>query len=70
HVLLICMHRTLGGFQFGNRYFVDLMPFLLLGLLSWKNPNERFDAFQTPLFALGTCLNLLGTVMTYRTWGS
>ena len=70
HVLLICMHRTLGGFQFGNRYFVDLMPFLLLGLLSWKNPNARFDAFQTPLFALGTCLNLLGTVMTYRTWGS
>ena len=63
------MHRTLGGFQFGNRYFVDLLPFLLLGLLTWKNPKETFDLTQLPLLAAGTCLNLLGTVMAYHTWG-
>ena len=69
HTLLTCMHRTLGGFQFGNRYFVDMMPFLLLGLLSWKSQDERFELTQLPLFAAGTFLNLLGTVMAYHTWG-
>ena len=69
HTLLTCMHRTLGGFQFGNRYFVDLLPFLLLGLVSWKNTDERFDLTQLPLLAIGTFLNLLGTVMAYHTWG-
>ena len=69
HTLLTCMHRTLGGFQFGNRYFVDLLPFLLLGLVSWKNADERFDLTQLPLLAIGTFLNLLGTVMAYHTWG-
>lgn len=69
HVLFICMHRTLGGFQFGNRYFVDLMPFLLLGLLFWKNPDERFELTQIPLFSMGVFLNLLGTVMAYHVWG-
>ena len=69
HTLLICMHRTLGGFQFGNRYFVDLLPFLLLGKKKKKNPKETFDLTQLPLLAAGTCLNLLGTVMAYHTWG-
>ena len=30
HLLLLLMHRTMGGWQFGNRYTVDLLPFVLL----------------------------------------
>ena len=27
---LTCMHRTLGGWQFGARYMVDLFPWLFV----------------------------------------
>ena len=69
HVFLLCMHRTLGGFQFGNRYFVDLMPFLLLGILIFKQPDERQDLYHLPLMVFGACVNILGTVQTYALWG-
>ena len=68
HVLFTCMHGTLGGFQFGNRYFVDLMPYLLLGLLSFRSPSERFDFTQLPLLLFGFAVNFMGTIVTYNNW--
>ena len=69
HIFLICMHRTLGGFQFGNRYFVDLMPALLLCLLRLHVMTPRREILQLPLFLYGSAINILGSVMTYKAWG-
>ncbi len=33
NIFLICLHKTLGGWQFGARYLCDLLPFCFLGLL-------------------------------------
>ncbi|MBQ8161019.1 MAG: hypothetical protein IJ083_09730 [Clostridia bacterium] len=68
HVLLLCMHRTLGGFQFGNRYFLDPWPALFWGLLLWRSPGRKSGLLWVPFFVLGAGLNLLGTVLTYSTW--
>ena len=65
HLFVTCMHRTLGGFQFGNRYLLDALPFLFLGILLWKSDRRQFDECQLPLLVLGAGLNILGTVFTY-----
>ena len=33
NLLLLTMHRTLGGWQFGARYTVDLLPYAVIALL-------------------------------------
>ena len=68
HMLITCMHRTLGAFQYGNRYFLDAIPFLYLGLLEWRRSDTRFDILQMPLCMLGFTLSILGTVCTYNAW--
>ena len=63
---IICLHKTLGGVQFGNRYLVDLLPFAFTGLLLWKPDSDRFVHLSAPLAVMGTAVNLIGTVMSYN----
>lgn len=32
HLMIVLCHRTLGGWQFGNRYIVDLLPYVFCGI--------------------------------------
>lgn len=66
HLVIICCHRTLGGYQFGNRYIVDMLPYVFYGLLRWKPRRETL--LSIPLFMLGFSVNLIGTVATYNHW--
>ena len=66
HLMIICCHRTLGGYQFGNRYIVDMLPYIFYGLLSLKTENGA--DWNIPLFALGFSVNLIGTVAAYNHW--
>ena len=68
YMLILCAHRTLGGWHFGNRYLLDTMPWLYLGLLCWKPEQERFDRMNLPLACFGASLNLLGTVAAFNHW--
>lgn len=68
YTAILCMHRTMGGWQFGNRYMQDMMPYLYYGLLRYKPEGEGFKRLNTPLFVLGFALNLVGTVVTYNKW--
>ena len=68
HVVFLCLHRTLGGWQFGNRYLVDMMPWLFAGFLLWMPDDDRFTRWSTPLMTWGAALNLLGAVATYMRW--
>lgn len=68
HLIIICCHKTLGGWQFGNRYLLDMLPYLFLGLLYWRPKDERFVKWNIPLFSLGFAINLIGTVATYNHW--
>ena len=43
NMLLLCLHKTMGGWQFGNRYLVDLIPFILLFILITKQRENRIN---------------------------
>lgn len=68
HLLIVCCHRTMGGFQFGDRYLVDMLPYLYFGLLVLRPEEERRELLNLPLYTLGLCVNLVGTVAAYNGW--
>ena len=68
HLMIVCCHRTMGGYQFGNRYIVDMLPYVFFGLLAFKPENEKSSNLNIPLFMLGLSVNLIGTVATYNHW--
>lgn len=64
HFLLLCSHRTMGGWQFGNRYTVDALPFAYLGLVTLAD-NSRLRYLDYALCAAGICVNLAGSVLFF-----
>lgn len=69
HGLLILSHKTLGGWQFGNRYFIDLLPFAFYTFLKvTPAKGDRLYNYQRYLFIFGGIVNLLGTIVTYNEW--
>lgn len=69
HFLIVVCHRTLGGWQFGNRYLLDMLPYVLWGMLRLApEEDDRLAALCLPLFAMGFAVNLIGTVATYNAW--
>ncbi len=68
HIVILCLHRTLGGWHFGNRYTCDTLPVVLFGTLICMPESERFKPAVYVVFIFGFALNLLGTVSTYNHW--
>ena len=68
HLMIVCCHKTMGGYQFGNRYIVDMLPYVFYGLITYKQGVRKAEWLNNPLFALGFSINLIGTVSTYNHW--
>ncbi len=68
YVFVLCCHRTLGGWYFGNRYLLDLMPWLFYGFCRWKPEEPRFLQASVPFAVFGAALNLIGSVAVYNYW--
>ena len=68
YVFVLCCHRTLGGWHFGDRYLLDVMPWLFFGLVKWKPRFGRFALWNLPLCCFGASLHLIGTVAVYNYW--
>ena len=68
HLIILLLHRTLGGWQFGNRYLIDMLPYLLCGLLMWMPQSETFRAWCIPPVLWGAVINLIGSVAVYNSW--
>lgn len=47
-IFATCMHRTLGGLQFGARYFIDFVPYIALYLAK----NKIKQRFAIPVLSL------------------
>lgn len=58
-LLLLCAHKTMGGWQFGARYTVDLLPAALLYLARRPIRPARWKAI---IMAAGIMFNLYGAV--------
>ena len=58
----------MGGFQWGNRYVLDSLPYALLGILLVMNKDDKLEKFQIPIAIFGFALNLVGTIAVYNNW--
>lgn len=66
YLLITVMHRTMGAWHFGNRYAIDILPYiyLLTGMIAAKYP--RMVKYATPLLVLGCMINVVGTIVVYN----
>ena len=66
YLFIIVMHKTMGGWHFGNRYSIDILPwgFLAMGMLTSRFPE--LIKYQIPFCIWGICLNVVGTVCVYN----
>ena len=58
NLLFLLMHRTLGGWQFGARYTVDMLAFVLLAIL--PSLKDRPKPWELWLGAFAILFNLYG----------
>lgn len=65
HTVLILSHKTLGGWQFGNRYFVDLIPMIVLFIVLVR-PQRIWGEWI--LLPLASALNIYGTLWLFLNW--
>lgn len=64
NVLLLLMHRTLGGYQFGMRYALELVPFCLAYFL--LSPNRRgLTRWESVTMSFGLAFNFLGACLVH-----
>lgn len=68
HFVCLTAHKTMGGFQWGNRYPVDALAYVLLGILLATDKEDKLEKFQIPLAILGIALNVAGTIAVYNNW--
>lgn len=63
NTLLLLMHRTLGGHQFGMRYALELIPYCFAYLL--LTPDRRMRRWEWALLAFGLIFNLIGGIFVH-----
>lgn len=64
NTLLLAMHRTLGGHQFGLRYALELVPLCLIWLL--ESPDRRrISGWEAALLGFGLIFNFIGGCLVH-----
>lgn len=62
HLLLLLSHRTFGGFQYGARYAVDLIPYAAL-YLTLDRPEQKWTKPLVIVMILGLALAIYGSLV-------
>lgn len=63
HILLLTAHKTMGGYHFGNRYFIDVLPFFICMIVfAVQKVKYNLKALHIPLFFFGIGINLTGVI--------
>ncbi len=65
HALATFAHKTMGGWQFGNRYFVDFIPVLLLFM---RLNRVKANLIDVLLCVFGVAINIYGTLWLFLEW--
>ncbi|MBE5761644.1 MAG: hypothetical protein E7334_06575 [Clostridiales bacterium] len=67
NILMLCAHKTMGGWHFGNRYLIDFMPAVYY--LYMKNSRVKCTAaYDVFLLIFGMLINIGGTIAFYNGW--
>ena len=63
HILLLTAHKTMGGYHFGNRYFIDVLPFFICMIVfAVQKVKYNLKVLHIPLFFFGIGINLTGVI--------
>jgi hypothetical protein len=75
HAIATLSHKTLGGWQFGLRYFIDMLPMAFLYVLIKSTKVNEFKKYQlsitlstVPLIIFSVALNIYGTLWLFLEW--
>lgn len=66
YMLIVVMHRTMGGWHFGNRYSNDILPWIYLGTVIVHTRFQKFVKYQIPFCIMAIGLNVVGSVIVYN----
>ena len=66
-LLMTCAHRTMGAWQFGARYTVDLIPYALL-FFARKRRSANVGIGSWTLCVSGVLLNVYGAIYMLTAW--
>lgn len=69
YMLMIVMHKTMGGWHFGNRYSNDIIPYFYLILLVITSKKPSLVKWEIPFLIWGVVLNSVGSVIVYNVLG-
>lgn len=61
HLFLLLLHRTFGGYQYGARYAVDLLPYALLFLI--RRESRTMKKAEAIALLLGLALAIYGSLV-------
>ena len=64
HMFLLLLHRTFGGFQFGARYAVDLIPYFICYACA-DGQKRAFYPWEWALGAAGVAFALYGVAQVH-----
>ena len=66
YLFIVVMHKTMGGWHFGNRYTNDILPWFYPVACMILSRFPSLAKFQVPICIWGICLNVVGTVCVYN----
>ena len=64
-LISITLHKTMGGWQFGNRYTNDCLPLALFIICASDIKKEGYPAGLSLLTLYGVLMNVAGTIVCY-----
>lgn len=66
YLFILAMHKTLGGWHFGNRYVIDILPYTFVFLTAFSAKHPKWVKYYIPFLTFGIGLNVIGTVIVYQ----
>lgn len=66
YLSIVVMHKTMGGWHFGNRYTNDILPWFYPVACMILSRFPFLAKYQVPICIWGICLNVVGTVCVYN----
>ena len=64
-LFIIALHKTMGGWQFGNRYTNDCLPLALIIIAMSDIRKESYPAGLSLITLYGILINVAGTILCY-----
>jgi 4-amino-4-deoxy-L-arabinose transferase-like glycosyltransferase len=70
HMVLMLSHKTMGGWQFGSRYLVDMIPFMTIMIIGDDVLKKRSIQRKAPVLPIilavaGIAINVYGAIWFY-----